>query len=303
MAAPERGGGSRVSMATSMRLWLAAVGASLLWGASAEAQGEGPPIGLAKECVEEAGGTMLVLSRKPPAVFRVDPQSGDREIVADNDHGAGPRFVGLTSLDVEADGSILVLDGVAEVPVLLRIDPVAGDRTILSGGSQGTGPALQTPGAVRVEEDASVLVLDQDMNAVYRIDPVTGDRVVVSSTPSSVLEMQSELYFPGENITASSVQLVNLAPDPRSLRLEIYLEDPLGGRYSIVDRGQDGSSVIPEKTVREFGQHELLRVDDQMPAGDWTLWCKLYEAEGAAPGEILEAENVSFSVATGTQTR
>jgi hypothetical protein len=63
---------------------------------------------------------------------RVDPVTGDRTLASGGAKGRGSPFLGPSSIAVETDGSLVVLDGIFGSKVLVRVDPISGDRIIIS---------------------------------------------------------------------------------------------------------------------------------------------------------------------------
>jgi hypothetical protein len=93
-------------------------------------------------------GDIVVIDTDLGAVVRVDPTSGDRTIVSDDNTGAGPQFVEPWGVALESDGQILVADDVLEAVV--RVDPTTGDRTIVSDVNTGVGPDFDGPRGIAV---------------------------------------------------------------------------------------------------------------------------------------------------------
>ena len=60
----------------------------------------------------------------------VDPDSGNRTTISDDNTGVGPFFQTPTDLAIESNGNILVVDATLEA--VIRVDANNGDRTILS---------------------------------------------------------------------------------------------------------------------------------------------------------------------------
>jgi hypothetical protein len=92
--------------------------------------------------------------------------------------GNGPGFEAPSSIAVEADGHLVVVD--VSLKAVVRVDPVSGDRTILSDAATGSGPGFKDLRGIAVEADGSLVVTDADLDAVVRVDPVSGDRTILS---------------------------------------------------------------------------------------------------------------------------
>jgi hypothetical protein len=95
--------------------------------------------------------------------------------------GTGPDFTQPQDIDVEADGSLIMID--LGTDAVIRIDPDTGDRTTVSQSGTatvGAGPAFSNPWGIAVEPDGNLVVLDGGIDAVFRVDPDTGDRTIIS---------------------------------------------------------------------------------------------------------------------------
>lgn len=60
--------------------------------------------------------------------------------------GNGPPFHQPTSVVVEADGNLVVLDSIARdgADAIVRVDPVTGDRVVISDSVTGEGPLFNS---------------------------------------------------------------------------------------------------------------------------------------------------------------
>src|SRR5262249_51885670 len=99
--------------------------------------------------------------------------------------GSGPPFGSPVDIDVEASGTLVVVDHALRAVV--RVDPRSGDRSLLSGCTNpdctetiGSGLNFDLPRSLAVEHDGHLVVPDNRLNAVVRVDPTTGDRSLVS---------------------------------------------------------------------------------------------------------------------------
>jgi hypothetical protein len=279
---------------TTWRLWALACLLPLCWSTVAAAQGEGPPFLFPKEFALESDGNLVVMDRKRPALLRVDRDSGDRQIISDNQVGTGPKFVLLIGVAVEDDGNIIAVD--AQLDAVLRVDPLTGDRTVVSDADHGEGPDFVGLSGVHVNSDGDILIPDQLTGALFLVDPISGDRTVVTSTPSCILVMEKRLYEEGQGVVADSLRVANLAPDPRNLRLKVFFADPSGETHVIVDKGGDGSFEVPQETIFEFGPRVFFSVRPDTPSGTWTLACEVYDVNGTPSGVRVDRETASFSV-------
>ena len=144
----------------------------------------GLPLGVAVE----ADGRILVMDMgaagtppTPARLFRIDPDTGVRTVLSDFSVGANTGSG--SSIAVEADGQILVLDQ-SGIVKLMRVNPANGTRTIVSSLNEGANPA-PTPRGIAVEPTGAVLVVDLAVGtngdgALIRVNPLTGARTRVS---------------------------------------------------------------------------------------------------------------------------
>jgi sugar lactone lactonase YvrE len=110
--------------------------------------GDGPALVQTWAIAREADGQILLVDHAADTLYDVDPLNGDRTPVAFNAiggaGGAGPRFVGLSGIRVDAEGTPWLLD--MDAQSLLVVDPATGDREIISrAGGFGSGPQFVVP--------------------------------------------------------------------------------------------------------------------------------------------------------------
>ena len=118
----------------------------------------------------EADGHLLVTFTgvAPPAIVRVDPQTGAQSYVT------MLAFQGI-ALAVEGTGQILV--GMNSSPIqIARVDPVTGNQTTLSAGG-----LLNSAWDLEVAPSGDIIVLEPYTQMVVRVDPVSGAQSVISS--------------------------------------------------------------------------------------------------------------------------
>ncbi len=158
-----QGGLFRVDAATGARTLLSDFGNAA----------QGPTGNQAYDVAIEAAGTILVLdyfaaTDGKGALFRVDPDTGDRTLLSDfGDDAQGPGGTkDPVGVAVEAAGTILIADygaGTNFLGGLWRVDPVTGTRTLLSDfGNSAQGPTGENPVSVTVETTGAILVIDLD---------------------------------------------------------------------------------------------------------------------------------------------
>ena len=168
-------------------------------------------------------GDILVADFSQNAIFRVDPNSGDRTVVSSNTVGTGPMLASPTSLALEADGSILVS---TRFDFVYRVDPATGNRTEVSGPSQGTGAELLQPTGIEVANDGTIFLSDGGEGlsttvAVRRIDPSSGNREVISDFTMG----SGDFFFGPSHITLNDDQNVLLAADESAFLVDVMTGD------------------------------------------------------------------------------
>jgi streptogramin lyase len=161
--------------------------------------GDGPTLLAPRDIALEPNGDILVVDDFFLNVFRVDRDTGDRTIISgfipptSDVVGVGPNFVNPNSIALEADGSILVTDGL-RVHRLIRIDPITGERTSFSGCVSrdipcsvvvGDGPDFGAPTGIALEGDGSIVVVDSRYKGLFRVDPISGDRTLITGCASA----------------------------------------------------------------------------------------------------------------------
>jgi sugar lactone lactonase YvrE len=210
---------------------------------------------------DEAQGPILVADAGAGELFRVD-SDGIQTSVAPGGFASGPVGVAL-----EADGSILVVDG----GDLVRVDAVDGTQELVCGGVlsspqalalglageifaidgsavRGWNPAdctetlfasggeLVEPRALGVEASGALLVADAGGGGdakLIRLDPVSGGQTVVSSG--------GDLFQPtGLVVVPSSLMVVHPGDDPVSVEMLGGSTEP-GGLEVTLDATEGGA--------------------------------------------------------------
>lgn len=128
------------------------------------------------------------------AVFRVDPVTGERTILAGRGIGAGPELYDPLGITLDANRQIYITDRVVSQSgtasaIVYRVDPVTGQREEISGPNIGTGVSLgERSRRITVSGTGHLLVAGEqpelagplEDGAVFDIDPLTGDRSVLT---------------------------------------------------------------------------------------------------------------------------
>ncbi len=153
--------------------------------------GAGPSFASPHGLTFGADGAVFVADPVFEAVFRVDPDTGDRTVLSGcrdalctSTRGAGVVLGGPQDVSLSQGGELIVGDRRESGPTfwrVFRVDPVTGNRSLLSSQLMGAGVSLNQPDHVAVEFDDRIAVSDPSNGTVVRIDPATGDRAAVSS--------------------------------------------------------------------------------------------------------------------------
>ncbi|MFV1967542.1 MAG: PEP-CTERM sorting domain-containing protein [Pirellulaceae bacterium] len=125
--------------------------------------GTGPRVDVGEAIAIGAGGDLLVVAGvgADDGILRVDPVTGNRQIVTGGAVGSGPIFEIVSAIDRDERENIFVAEWNAQA--IFHVDPATGNRTILSSSTVGSGPAMGSLRALAVvpvpEPSALALVL------------------------------------------------------------------------------------------------------------------------------------------------
>jgi len=142
--------------------------------------GQGPAIDFDAVVLDPARDRLLAVGGD--TLVAIDPTSGDRTLIADDDRGVGPDFGALVSLALDPYAErVLVVDSGADA--VLAVDADSGDRTILTGPGIGEGPLSRTVlGQLAVDEARGQLLLI-DGDKLLSVELIARGRKVVSDQP------------------------------------------------------------------------------------------------------------------------
>jgi hypothetical protein len=134
---------------------------------------------------------LFVVDEALRAVLRVDPTSGDRSIVSDDDVGSGVPLDRPVAIALHTGNTLVVVDQILDA--VLSVDINTGNRRIVSGCPTVTDPCpvaligsgldFINPVAIASVNPTSLLVIDfgDGRRELVQVDVVTGNRRVVSS--------------------------------------------------------------------------------------------------------------------------
>jgi streptogramin lyase len=185
---------------------------------------------------------------------------------------AGPTFLSLRGIAVEATGQVVVADD--GLDAVLRVDPGSGDRTIASRAGSGAGTPFGGPVDIVVEANGQLMVVDVLLGAVLRIDPGSGARTAVSGCVDSVGCADPM----GSGPVFRSPQALAVEADGRLVvvddgRAAVVRVDPATGDRTVVSDASTGSGlpfafpigIAVEATgalvVTDFGFRTVVQVD------------------------------------------
>jgi sugar lactone lactonase YvrE len=127
-------------------------------------------------------GDILVGDINVPAIFDVNPTTGNRTIFSGPSAGSGTAFVSPEGIAINGSGGVFVAD--SGVGALFGVDAATGNRTILSGAGTGTGTAFVLPFGVAIGAGGNIYVADAGDAAgdgfILRVNPLTGARILIS---------------------------------------------------------------------------------------------------------------------------
>lgn len=137
-------------------------------------EGRGPALDLPERLLALPSGGLLVTDGKLPALLRVDPRSGDREVVSGLGRGSGPELGWPVGLASDGD-SVLLTDEDADA--IVRVDLATGARTRITDPTRA-GMRLYRPVSLGVAS-GHILVADPGIADLVEVDPRTGQKSAV----------------------------------------------------------------------------------------------------------------------------
>ncbi len=169
------------------------------------------------------------------AIFKVDPETGDRTIVTGPGVGSGPEF-NPAGAAVASVYDVYFTDNVSDTASVFHLDVVTGNRQVIASTTIGTGPVIQLPFDVIVRGDGKLVVADAGGNALVLVDPATLERSILSG---SGVGLGPDFNGPvGMTLDANGDIFVTVATSPTSTLFKV---DPLTGNREIVSSSDMGS--------------------------------------------------------------
>jgi len=213
---------------------------------------------------EEIDLVAIDLATKGNAIIGVDPVSGARGIVADEQ--VPPSFGGWFDVALGTVGDLLVLDQ-SECSQVLSIDPVTGVQTSVASPNPPCFP-------VAVAEDArSILLVEDTIPAIYRMD-AKGNAVVFSGSDFSTSGTvgAGPLLASPVDIAVARDGAIWVA-DP-IVATAVFRIDPSSGDRSLISDATHGSGPLFKTlwavTTDDAGRVYLLGADNSV-TGIWQI--------------------------------
>lgn len=222
---------------------------------------------------DTASNSIIVPDSSVDAIYRVNLENGNREIVSSNTKGIGTNFNAPINAVLDTTTNplfprMLVLD--SGLDALLYVDLTSGDRTIISSATMGTGTNFQIPRDLTVDyanNDAYVVeayVIGGILKGfVHRVDLSNGNRTLVSSENLGAginLVLSNSIAF--DNVTTPSTPRL-LVGDGQTFG--IVDVDPVSGDRSMFSSSQPTGVgigiLLPTETLLDSTNARLLVVD------------------------------------------
>lgn len=238
------------------------------------------PFNNPRAIAEEPGGDLIVADFSTGHIFRVDGETGDREILSDNNNpDLGPAFSQAAGAVVLPDGRIFIAD--LALNAVIEVDPRTGARSLLAGGD---GVSIRQPFGItygRVNGENTLVVADTgspegggvigpvlvnpDSGAVTRIPVPEGETVPFNDPRSVAVHAASGNIIVG-NFGVGTIVEVDPATGARRL-ISRGGPDAVGAGppfVSVTDLALsgDGESVI----VVDLGRESVVEVN--LASGD-----------------------------------
>lgn len=144
--------------------------------------GTGPPLEAPADVVfdEIRNRVFIVEGWYGNPVIEVDPDNGDRTVLADGSVGSGIHLRGVRGISLDSEHQVAyVVDGVADI--VMAIDLETGDRQLIAGDANGRGTINAFPiGVAHDPVSGDVYVADFTLDSLSIIDRDTGTTRVIS---------------------------------------------------------------------------------------------------------------------------
>lgn len=127
-------------------------------------------------------GMLLVSDPALEAVFRLDPQAGERSVLSSN---PPPQpYAQVLGVAQDSSGMLYIADD--GVDAIFRVDPVTGEVLAISTNVSAGGPPLRSPRDLLIDAFGNLLLVDNEREEVLRVEPTSGERSIVSGVAERV---------------------------------------------------------------------------------------------------------------------
>ena len=111
--------------------------------------------------------------------------------------------------------------------------------------------------------------------------------------PACDMDTTQASYSAGETVTVSIFDISNPSPEPVAVEWKGFLEVPSFDPIGFINLGADSSLVLPTGFATDFGPTPLFVVDAGIPAGTYTLGCRVLDP---VTGALLNGDLHSFDI-------
>ena len=116
------------------------------------------------------------------AIFKVNPTTGDRTLLAGMGVGNGPEFEAFgVAVGSVNDIYFTEVNSNLNSPYIYHLDVASGDWEVIASRTVGTGYHFGSPGDILVRSDGKLIVSDTLGEALILVDPVTLERSIFSA--------------------------------------------------------------------------------------------------------------------------
>ncbi len=166
-------------------------------------------------------------------LLAIDPVTGDRSELFDNDFGSGPAIQGTAAVALDpADQVLYITSEVADN--VLRLELATLERQLVADNSTGAGPSIGLFADVVVDTaNNRLLVVDSSSASLVAVDIATGNRSVISSAvigsgPDLVSPTEIEPDFANGRVyvldqPAETIYTIDLTSGERT----VFIDDPM----------------------------------------------------------------------------
>lgn len=245
--------------------------------------GTGPPLQNSNGIALSPTGTIYTADNSSAldGVVQINPVTGNRFILSNEDNGTGPDTNFPSGIAVRGDGTIIYMD--IALDAMIAVNPLTGNRTLFSDDTNGIGPIFGAPTGITVSSTGDFLVTDIDFDAVYLVDAFTGDRTILSDDFTG----SGPILISPDYISEATDGTIYVTDDSND---RVYAIDPVTGDRTVLVSDTVGSGpeinrlegifVMPGIALPIPGDYNS---DGLVDAADYTVWRDTLGATGVTP--------------------